>query len=614
MKNKIIALILSCVALFFFIPTSVSAASNFTTDYRVTYDVKENGVTRATIQGTLTNTSSQYYASSYKMQVGFDTISNVKVTDPDGPVTPIVTKNNDGHVIAMTFNKKAVGLGSKLPFTLTFDTPTVGKKYGNIWEINIPGLSNPNDFSSFTVQVIVPPSFGQPAYIKPKQPNNSLTFTKEQLGKSGIAIAFGQKQMYSFHLTYHLRNGKPIPVKTEIALPPSTNYQDVFITNMSPLPSNVRTDKDGNWLAEYTLFPSQQLDVNVQGKADVRLIPNQQDMSQAELAEYLEPKKNWQADGSEIKGLANQLQTPEAIYNYVVKTLRYDFSRVTNDQPRLGAIGALNSQDSAVCREFTDLFIAIARAAGIPAREVDGFAYTENSKQRPVSLVRDILHAWPEYYDTQKKTWVMVDPTWGSTTGGIDYFNILDFDHFAFVIKGRDSEYPIPAGGYKFAGTENLKDVSVTFAEDLPSMTPDYEITSEMPEIVTAGLPIKGKVTIKNIGSSIIPAQAMYVSSKTLTPSDQMYTVESIPPFGQASIPIMFKSAPFLTNADAHFTIRLGLNESVLGAQTTAESFKVVPFYRSPLGIGGIILGILAIFIFIITIKIRRLRLLGQRE
>ena len=113
----------------------------------------------------------------------------------------------------------------------------------------------------------------------------------------------------------------------------------------------------------------------------------------------------------------------------------------------MGALSALNNPTSAVCLEFTDLFVALSRAAGIPAREIDGYAYTNNAHDRPLSLTEDVLHAWPEYYDFDKKAWIMVDPTWGNTTGGIDYFNALDFDHIAFVIKGENSGYPIPAGG-----------------------------------------------------------------------------------------------------------------------------------------------------------------------
>ena len=180
---------------------------------------------------------------------------------------------------------------------------------------------------------------------------------------------------------------------------------------MDPRPTNVIVDKDDSWLAQYNLLPSQKVDVIVDGKAEVHLVPKIQKLSEKESAIYIAQKQYWEASSDTIRELADELKTPQAIYNYVVKTLKYDFSRVTDSKPRLGALGALKEQNSAVCLEFTDLFIALARAEGIPAREVDGFAYTENSKQRPFSLVKDILHAWPEYYDKDQKTWIMVDPT-----------------------------------------------------------------------------------------------------------------------------------------------------------------------------------------------------------
>ncbi|NCC70435.1 hypothetical protein EOM09_02540, partial [bacterium] len=44
----------------------------------------------------------------------------------------------------------------------------------------------------------------------------------------------------------------------------------------------------------------------------------------------------------------------------------------------------LNLPNSSICTDFTDLFITLARAKGIPAREVQGFAYTNNSKIKPI--------------------------------------------------------------------------------------------------------------------------------------------------------------------------------------------------------------------------------------
>lgn len=586
----------------------VQAATNFTTDYNVTYSVSENGLTHAKLEGTLTNTTSQYYASSYKMQLGFDDITNVKASDPQGSITPQVTKNEHGYVIALTFNKKAVGKDSQLPFTLTFDTPTIAKRYGKIWEINIPGISNPNDFTSFSVNVVVPPSFGKATYIKPEQTSNSLTFTKEQLGKSGISIAFGTEQLYNFSLTYHLKNDKVYPVRTEIALPPSTNYQTVYLTDIQPKPLNVTKDTDGNWLAEYRLLPAQKVDVLVAGTAQVNLEPKEQPLSEKDFAEYTKERPYWQTSDSRIKELANELKTPQAIYEYVVKTLTYDFSRVTDDKPRLGAVDALKNQQSAVCREYTDLFIAIARAAGIPAREVNGFAYTENAKQRPISLTRDILHAWPEYYDAEKKTWVMIDPTWGSTTGGVDYFNVLDFDHVAFAIKGKESDYPIPAGGYKFLTDKNIKDVRVDFAKTLPSQTTDATIETDFPKTAIAGLPIIGEMKIQNTGTTEIPPQLITLTSTTLLPEEQIFNSNGIPPYGSYTWKVAYRPTSFVTNTNASFAVKFD-PQSVLAGKATEQRIKIAPFYLTMWGIGGFIIGALLIVFIILIFKIRQFRL-----
>jgi hypothetical protein len=57
------------------------------------------------------------------------------------------------------------------------------------------------------------------------------------------------------------------------------------------------------------------------------------------------------------------------------------------------------------CTEHTLLFVSLARAAGIPAREVGGLAYPDIG--RPVFG----WHAWAEIHDGRQ--WVSVDPTWG---------------------------------------------------------------------------------------------------------------------------------------------------------------------------------------------------------
>ncbi|MEN9407765.1 MAG: hypothetical protein RLZZ455_981 [Candidatus Parcubacteria bacterium] len=598
MKRVLCVLFLLCT--FLILPDRVLASEYFTSAYDVTYSVLESGSTHATMKVTLTNTTKEYYASSYKVQVGFEHIENLTARDPDGLLSPKLTKVDGGSIIEAEFNKRVVGEGSSLTYTISFDTPDVAKKDGGIWEINIPGLEDPDAFRSFTAHVEVPKNFGSPAYIKPAQSTMSTTFTKEQLGKSGISIAYGDEQVYGFNLFYHLKNSNLFPVRTEIALPPDTNYQEVSIEYMQPKPTNVTIDSDGNWLASYRLAPSERITVQTRGTARVRLTPKKQPMTKKQLQVYLKEQPYWETSRSEITKLAKELKTPRAIYEYLVTNLTYDFSRVEENKVRLGGLGTLQQKNSAVCLEFTDLFITLARAAGIPAREVDGYANTENSRQRPLSLVKDILHAWPEYYDTEKQTWVMIDPTWGNTTGGVDYFDVLDFDHFAFVIRGEDSEYPVPAGGYKYEEDENLKDVNVTFPR---FFTPEKSSVSiEVASHTNYSLlPIKTSLRVKNTGSGVITSQKVSVTAQGLSPESQDTMIGDIPPFGYAELPLSYERTPFLTNRTFPLTI-------TIAGVTIVQSLQVVPLYLSAYVLaGGLFIAILTIIILIITKKPRRI-------
>lgn len=597
-----------CVFSLLFLPVTAHAEENFSTSYSVVYAIKDEKTTEAKLDVELTNNTSEYFASSYTLQVGFDDIKNITASDLGGQLEPKVTKNEAGNAISLKFNKKIVGIHNKQKFTLTFDTPNVARKQGNVWEINVPGIANPDEFSDFTVTIVPPDGIGEPTYIKPATHDHSLTFTKADLGKAGISVAFGDSQIYSFDLQYHLRNENVFPVQTEIALPPTTNYQDIAIDSISPRPDDVILDDDGNWLAQYRLSPSEKTDVVVTGRAKMHLVPQKEALSDDDRKKYLQAQQYWEVTNPKIQELAKKLKTPEAIYSYVVNTLKYDFTRVSDTQERLGAVKALANPKQAVCLEFTDLFIALSRAAGIPARELNGFAYTENAKQRPLSLVQDILHAWPEYYDDTKGAWVMVDPTWGNTTGGIDYFHIFDFDHLVFVTKGEDSRYPIPAGGYKFEEDKEKKDVHVGFADSFITTPAQIVLEPQLHSIYASALPIRGTISVMNTGHTLADKQVIDLTSQELLPHTQKIHIPLVPPYGRKDVAFAFDSVPFLTNKTYKFTIEAS-------GQTTYHTIRVTPFVLTkPRILGGIALVISSIIIWIIAYESRRIHVLRRRK
>lgn len=601
--RSLLVFILSLVMLHnscFIIHHAFADSQNYSTSYDTTYTIAPDGTTHASMKIGLKNTTSKYYASSYKLLIGFDDVSTIRGFDNEGAITPILKRADDGYQVELQFNDKVVGVGNTLYFTLSFDTKSIAKKQGDVWVVNIPSTANQEAFSDFKITVKPPAVFGEASLTRPESKNGSLSFTKDELGAAGVSIIFGNQQTYLYDLTYHLKNNNVFPIKTEIALPPSTNYQESTLSMIVPKPENITRDADGNWMAQYSMSPGEKVDVRAKGTTQVFLTPKPAALTTQQKELYTKEQPYWQAT-PEVKKLASELRTPEKIYEYVTKTLRYDFSRRGSDRNRLGAKDILKHPDHAVCLEFTDLFIALARSAGIPAREVDGYAFTDNESERPLSLVPDILHAWPEYYDFEKKTWVMIDPTWGNTTNGMDYFSHLDLDHVTYAIKGASSSYPIPAGGYKLAGKESEKDISMEFTDRAQDLNQQVILKPEIEDVVLSGFPISGNIVVTNTGNAGTHEQKIQVISSTLTPRRQSIIVPSIPPQGRVVVKLSFDKTPFLTKGKHTFTM------SIQGKEIS-QDISVTPFLLTGrYFIIGAAIGILTLIILIIAYQTGRL-------
>lgn len=598
-------LILFVFLLIFFISCkNVYADSGFKTSYDATYQINSNGITHVTLKGQMINETSDHFISSYLLNLGFANIKNLKVDDGAGVIRASLKSVNSQTQISFPFNEQVVGKGKILYFTISFDTNDLASNLGKIWEINLPAFKNQLSFQDFNVHIFAPYSFGIPSVIKPNiNLKNGLNFTKQDLGNSGISIIFGKFQSFNFKLFYNLYNPNLFPIKTEIAIPMNTNYQNIEINEISPKPINVKMDKDGNWLAQYSLLGNQKETIMVKGNALLYLNPKSQALILRGLQTDLKPQPYWETNNLEIKNLAQKLKTPEAIFQFVVSHLSYDYQRANNlTSERFGALNILNNPTQAVCLEFSDLFIALSRAAGIPAREIEGYAYTQNSVQRPLSLIRDVLHAWPEYYSWNKKTWIMVDPTWENTTGGTDYFNSLDLDHLAFVINGASSVYPIPAGGYKFSNS-NAKDVFISFSNNQFRPNPKIKINLSLSSFLNFNKSQTLNLEITNIGKVALPASNITINSKNLVFSTPSFLSDSVPPYGKVIYELKINKLNFLTGYKSLVKIQIGnLNWQ--------KEIIIFPFFgeNKIYLIGGIlIVGIFTIIIFKITRKAWRL-------
>lgn len=600
MKRNIIEFLYLIIGLFVYLiilPRPASAVGDFQADYEVQYAISPTGVTIVTQNVTLTNLQSNLYPQKYAITIDSVKIANVIAYDKGGVIKTAITQKGGKTDILLPFNEKVVGLGRQLHFSLRYENGDVAAKNGSIWEVNVPGIANDPDIATYNVTLSVPSAFGQNAYIAPL-PASGTRWTKEQMMTGGISAAYGDTQTFDIRLSYYIENPTITRKTTQIALPPNTAYQRIVIDSLEPAPKTVLTDGDGNWLARYELSPGEQKEIQLAATARIGLVPDGEFIQKPpDTKEYLKPQKYWETTNPTIVNIAATRKTPREIYDYVVQALSYDYSRVEKTPLRKGAIGALAAPENSLCTEFTDLFIATARAAGIPAREAVGYAYTTNGRLRPLSLVADVLHAWPEYYDAEKNAWIPVDPTWADTTGGVNYFDKLDFNHIVFAYHGTTSDDPLPAGFYKKPG-KKTKDVIVAFAQKTQQPpTPRLAVTYEFPENVSSGSTTNGSVLITNRGG--IQVKQSFVTVESSPPGVAIAkTIENLPPFGTVSLPISITIPNFIEKREGAITTRVG-------DETFRHAFTISPVsYRFLIPIGMIVAAAIGMTAIIIGPKI----------
>jgi len=368
-----------------------------------------------------------------------------------------------------------------------------------------------------------------------------------------------------------LSNTAVTSVIQEIALPPSTAYQKVTINSLTPPPLTVISDKEGNWLARYEVRPRQNIAVSAKATVAVYLSARSDFQTPSVTKkDYLSEAPYWQTNNESIKRLAARFTTPRQIYDYVASSLTYDFAKVNASATRMGAVAVLNAPDKAVCMEFTDLFVAISRAAGIPARRLVGYAYTNNPKLRPLSLVSDVLHAWPEYYDEEQRLWVPVDPTWANTTGGVDYFTKLDFNHIVFAINGIDSATPYPVGYYRSPDTLG-RDVNVEFSPNPKDKVADITTTIEFPTVVGAGTKVAGNIVISNKGGE----SAYNIAVSVFSDPGNIKVTQVIPEL----LPYAVVRIPITGVFDQSITSKPGQIRARVNDVTLTHTFRIQPLY-----------------------------------
>ena len=215
-------------------------------------------------------------------------------------------------------------------------------------------------------------------------------------------------------------------------------YQQVRSTQISPKNYQIVTDEYGNRYAEFDLSEQPAYSkITIRASYEVSLQTVHYDLGDClgDLPDfYTQAELHIESDNPQIQALSQQLaaglKTPcekvAAFYNYVGDHLVYSYNAAN-----WGAQAALGTMGSD-CTEYSDLLIALSRAAGIPARYLEG-VYIAPGEQDALARTE---HAWVEVY-LPGLGWTPMDPTLGrSSQFRQDYFARMPANHI-IVTNGR---------------------------------------------------------------------------------------------------------------------------------------------------------------------------------
>ena len=196
-----------------FFTNDILASENFKADLKMEYVFDSSGTAHVVNEIKIENLTSQLYAKSIQFSLKDVNPINIKIHDKYSNLNYLKTINDQEINFDIKFKDTNVGKSNKFEFFIEFDEESLAKKKGDVWEIDIPKLDKENIFEINEIKLTVPNTFGNESFISPK-PDKSITndnnktyiFLDNKLLIRGVNANFGQFQIYSFSITYHLEN------------------------------------------------------------------------------------------------------------------------------------------------------------------------------------------------------------------------------------------------------------------------------------------------------------------------------------------------------------------------------------------------------------------------
>ena len=265
-----------------------------------------------------------------------------------------------------------------------------------------------------------------------------------------------EEKIEQVEFIHQVRNYGPDSVKTldvYQAIPQNLNSQELLEpVKFDPEPNEILTDKWGQKVAHFRftdLAPTQFTTVTMLASAKLYQVqyfvfPDKvgalDDIPRDILDKYLVDDAKFSLKSSVIQKAVKEAVGDETnpywigrkIYNYVIEHIEYELAGGWNIAPTVLERG------NGSCSEYSFVYIAMCRAAGLPARYVGSIVIRGDDASWD-----DVFHRWVEIY-LPNYGWLPVDPSrgdseWPSARG--NSFGFLNNRFLITTVGGGGSEY-----------------------------------------------------------------------------------------------------------------------------------------------------------------------------
>jgi transglutaminase-like putative cysteine protease len=398
------------------------------------------------------------------------TLDSIKVTENGKEVEFSLKETENKNQVVEVEIERNITPQNPLSLTITYNSYGLLINTGAVKDVYIPGFPEDYTFESqnssekVETKVKISNEFPEVNFVSPKQEIKSvegireITIPQNDLLGNSTWIQIGMQQYFEFEIKQAIPKTSNIPFALNtFSLPVPRNIQSgpitqqVFFTDLKPNPYSAIEDSEGNLIFNYKTSSSRQMDIYIKGYAiltqdndfDIENAGNLDNLG-SEFDKYLKSAKYWETESLDIQEIADEIkansksldESVQNTYNFVINRIDYSFVKKYGINERKGALATLNG-GAAVCMEYSDLFITLLRAQGIPARAAFGYGF--GASDFAARLDNDINHQWAEVYIPSKNTWVNVDTTWG------EFGNQLiggDLNHFYSHVAAVDPETP----------------------------------------------------------------------------------------------------------------------------------------------------------------------------